>query len=129
MTYAFSSTAAVRKVRSKYGAIKTQIDGITFSSKAESKRYQQLKELERMGQIDSLELQPRFELAPGVRFSDKARATPALRYFADFRYVDHLGQTIVEDVKGFAKNTEGYRIKKHLMLALHGIEIKEVRVK
>lgn len=119
----------VRSVRSKYGAIKTQIDGITFSSKAESKRYLQLKELERLGQIDSLELQPRFELAPGVRFSTAARATPALRYFADFRYVDHTGKRVVEDVKGFAKNTEGYRIKKHLMLAVHGIEIQEVRVK
>ena len=124
-----SSLAGARNVRSKYGAIKTQIDGITFSSKAESKRYLQLKELERLGQIDSLELQPRYELAPSVRFAGAARATPALRYFADFRYVDHLGKQVVEDVKGFSKNTEGFRIKKHLMLAVHGIEILEVRVK
>lgn len=119
----------VRKVRSKYGAIKTQVDGIVFSSKAESKRYLQLKELERIGQIDSLELQPKYELAPSVRFSDAARATPALRYVADFRYRDHNGELVVEDVKGMSKNTEGFRIKKHLMLAIHGIEIKEVRVR
>ena len=129
MVLAFSSTAAVRNVRSKYNAVKTQIDGHTFASKAESKRYLQLKELERLGQIDSLELQPKFELAPSVKFTGAARATPALRYFADFRYVDHLGKTVIEDVKGFAKNTEGFRIKKHLMLAVHGIEITEVRVK
>lgn len=119
---------AVRRVRSKYGATRVQIDGHTFASKAESKRYLQLKELERLGQIDSLELQPKYELAPGVRYSDAARATPALRYMADFRYVDHLGELVVEDVKG-GPVTEGFRIKKHLMLAIHGIEVKEVRVK
>lgn len=121
-------TQAVRKVRSKYGAVKTQVDGHVFASKAESKRYVELKALESMGQIDSLELQPRYELVPGVRFSDAARATPALRYQADFRYRDHLGNLVVEDVKG-GPVTEGFRIKKHLMLALHGIEVKEVRVR
>lgn len=120
---------SVRKVRSKYGAVKTQVDGIVFASKAESKRYLQLKELERFGQIDSLELQPKYVLAPSVKFSDATRATPALRYIADFRYVDSDGSTVVEDVKGMSKNTEGYRIKKHLMLAIHGIEVKEVRVR
>lgn len=119
---------SARQVRSKYGAVKTQIDGHTFASKAEAKRYAQLKELERIGEIDSLELQPRYELAPGVKFSDSARATPALRYVADFRYRDHLGRLVVEDVKG-GPVTEGYRIKKHLMLAIHGIEVREVRVR
>jgi hypothetical protein len=119
---------SARQVRSKYGAVKTQIDGHTFASKAEAKRYAQLKELERLGEIDSLELQPRYELAPGVKFSDAARATPALRYVADFRYRDHLGRLVVEDVKG-GPVTEGYRIKKHLMLAIHGIEVREVRVR
>lgn len=118
-----------RSVRSKYGAVKTQVDGIVFSSKAESKRYLQLKDLERLGQIDSLELQPKYELAPGVRFSTSARATPALRYVADFRYRDHrTGELVVEDVKG-GPVTEGFRIKKHLLLAIHGIEVKEVRMR
>lgn len=119
---------STRQVRSKYGAVKTQVDGIVFSSKAESKRYLQLKELERFGQIDSLELQPKYVLAPSVKFSDAARATPALRYVADFRYVDNDGSVVVEDVKG-GPVTEGFRIKKHLMLAIHGIEVKEVRVR
>lgn len=119
---------STRQVRSKYGAVKTQIDGHVFASKAEARRYAQLKELERLGQIDSLELQPRYELVPGVKFSGAARATPALRYLADFRYRDHLGHLVVEDVKG-GPVTEGFRIKKHLMLALHGIEVQEVRVR
>lgn len=115
-------------VRSKYGARKVQIDGITFSSVAESKRYAQLKQLEKMGQIDSLELQPKYELAPSVKFKGAARATPALRYYADFRYRDHLGNVVVEDVKG-GPVTDGFRIKKHLLLAIHGIEVVEVRIK
>lgn len=119
---------AVRRIRSKYGATRVQIDGHTFASKAESKRYLQLKELERLGQIDSLELQPKYELAPSVRYSDAARATPALRYIGDFRYRDHLGELVVEDVKG-GPVTEGFRIKKHLLLAVHGIEVQEVRIK
>lgn len=119
---------STRQVRSKYGAVKTQIDGHVFASKAEARRYAQLKELERIGEIDSLELQPRYELAPGVKFSDASRATPALRYVGDFRYRDHLGRLVVEDVKG-GPVTEGFRIKKHLMLAIHGIEVKEVRVR
>jgi hypothetical protein len=119
---------SARRVRSKYGAVKTQIDGHVFASKAESRRFVQLKELERLGQIDSLELQPKYELAPGVKFSDSARATPALRYVGDFRYRDHLGRLVVEDVKG-GPVTQGYRIKKHLMLAIHGIEVQEVRVR
>lgn len=119
---------SARQVRSKYGAVKTQIDGRVFASKAEAKRYAQLKELERIGEIDSLELQPRYELAPGVKFSDASRATPALRYVGDFRYRDHLGRLVVEDVKG-GPVTEGFRIKKHLMLAIHGIEVQEVRVR
>lgn len=119
---------STRMVRSKYGAIKTQVDGHTFASKAESKRYLQLKELERFGQIDSLELQPKYVLAPSVKFTDSGRATPALRYIGDFRYRNHLGELIVEDVKG-GPVTEGFRIKKHLMLSIHGIEVKEVRVR
>lgn len=113
--------------KNKYRAKRTSVDGIVFASAAESKRYIQLKELERIGQICSLELQPKFQLAPPVRFTGAARATPALRYVADFRYIDHLGVGIIEDVKG--RPTEGYRIKKHLMLAIHGIEIKEVRIR
>lgn len=115
----------VKKVASKYGAKRVQIDGITFSSMAESRRYIELKQLEAAGHISKLELQPRFELAPSVKYTGSARAKPALRYTGDFAYVDHLGKKVIEDVKGFSDRS--YEIRKHLMLAIHGIEIKEVR--
>lgn len=117
----------VKKVASKYGAKRVQVDGFTFASMAESRRYIELKQLEAAGHISKLELQPRFELAPSVKYTGAAKAKPALRYVGDFRYVDHLGKTVIEDVKG--KPTEAYLLKKHLMLAIHGIEIKEVRTR
>lgn len=114
--------------RSKYGAAKTVVDNITFASKSEAKRYLQLKLLERAGEIRDLCLQPGFELAPSVKYADSARATPALRYRADFSYVDKGGKRVVEDVKG-GPVTEGFRIKKHLMMATFGIEVAEVRLR
>jgi len=113
----------VRRVASKYGAKKTQVDGITFDSRAEAARFLELKALERAGQITNLELQPKFELAPAVKLG--GRTKPALRYIADFRYIDHLGNVVVEDVKGV--RTDSYQIKRHMMKFVHGIEITEVR--
>jgi hypothetical protein len=46
----------------KYRNIKTIVDGITFASKKEAKRYSELKLLERAGMITDLELQPAFNL-------------------------------------------------------------------
>lgn len=119
----------VRKVRSKYGSEKIQVDGHTFSSKAEARRYQHLLLMERAGMISGLVLQPKFELAPSVRFKGSSRATPALRYFADFSYRDSDGRLVVEDVKGMPKNTAIFQAKRHLMLAIHGIEVQQVRMR
>ena len=51
-------------------------------------------------------------------------------YIADFSYKDlttFLQPTIVEDVKSeYTKKMPIYRLKKKLMLAVFGIEIKEV---
>jgi hypothetical protein len=109
--------------RSKYGAKRTEFDGIVFASKAEATRYQELRVLERKGLISDLELQPVFELAPAVKLDGKTK--PALRYVADFRYCDkvHHG-SVVEDVKGM--QTQVFRIKRHLMKTVLGIEVKLV---
>ena len=107
----------------KYSNSKTVVDNIKFDSKAEATRYCQLKILVRAGKISDLKLQVPFVLARGVRFAGK-RATPDLRYLADFVYFEG-GALVVEDCKGC--RTEGYRIKRHLMLAVHGIEVQEVK--
>lgn len=118
----------MRQPKRKYGNKKVVIDGIKFDSKKEARRYGYLQLLEVLGEIKDLELQPRFELIKSVKFAGTDRAKPAIRYFADFSYTDVLtGKRIVEDVKSPAtKKNPAYRMKKHMMLAIHGVEIKEV---
>lgn len=97
--------------KSKYNAVKTEVDGIKFDSKIESKRYAKLKLLERAGVIENLKLQPRFLLQEGfIRDGHKERK---IEYIADFQY-ERDGQTVVEDVKG--TRTEVYKLKRKLFL-------------
>ena len=121
----FESLKTPKKPR-KYRNTKTVLDGITFDSKREAARYQELKVLAARGVIEDFRHQAPFVLAPGVRFSDEKRAKPALRYVADFSYrLD--GRLVVEDVKSaVTAGAAAYRIKRHLMLSVHGIEVKEV---
>jgi hypothetical protein len=110
--------------KSKYGNRKVRVDNIQFDSEREAVRYSELKYLEMARKITDLELQKSFVLAPSVRYSTEPRAKPALRYVADFCYVED-GHPVVEDAKGY-KHDAVYRIKKHLMLSVLGIEIREV---
>jgi len=105
----------------KYGAIKTQVNGITFDSKAEASRYGELLLLGKAGHIAGLTLQVPFILAPAVILN--GRKKPALKYVADFVYTDtKLGQIVVEDVKGVM--TPLFRAKQHLMKSVHGVDVR-----
>lgn len=110
----------------KYKNTKIQYDGHIFDSKKEMIRYCELKLLERAGEIHGLELQKVFVLVPAVKLN--GRTKPAVKYLSDFSYVlVKDGQTIVEDVKSaYTANLPVYRLKKHLMMFVHGIEIKEI---
>ena len=109
----------------KYHAEKVTIDGITFHSKKEGARYQQLCMLEKAGQISYLTLQKSFELAPACTIAGKKK--PPLRYVADFVYIKndtpYPGETIIEDCKGFRDKV--YILKRHLMKTVLGIDILE----
>lgn len=101
------------------------VDGVTFPSEAEAKRWVRLRQLEAAGEIRALQRQVAFVLAPGVRFSGITRARPALRYFADFTYEEQrrgVWVQVVEDCKGH--HTETFKIKRHLMMAIHGIDLR-----
>lgn len=96
--------------RNKYNAKKTTVDGIVFASKAEAKRYGELKLLERAGLIRGLRLHPRFVL------QEKNGADRAIVYVADFSYLENAGgKTVVEDVKG--AQTTVFRMKAKLFRA------------
>ena len=102
---------------SKYNNTKTIVDGIPFDSQKEAARYRELKLFERAGEVSDIERQVEYQLIP------KQPGERAVKYIADFRYKNKEGQTIVEDVKGF--KTDVYKIKRKLMLHVHGIKITE----
>lgn len=102
--------------RNKYSAIKTEVDGIIFDSKKESNRYVELRLRQRAGEIEGLRLKPSFDLIVNGELICK--------YVSDFLYFEN-GERIVEDVKSRATRTRAYSIKRKLMRAIYGIEIKE----
>lgn len=115
--YSSAQTPPTKPKRSKYGAIKTEVDGIKFDSKHEASRYKELRLLEQAGEIANLRLQVPYILFP------KNEHGRALKYIADFVYNDDTGALVVEDAKGHS--TDVYKIKRRLMAELKGIEIKE----
>lgn len=98
--------------RNKYGNKKTITDGITFASKKEAKRYNELRILKLAGYITDLETQKRFILQEKYT-NNKGEHIRAIEYIADFYYYDREKNTwIAEDTKGF--RTDVYKIKKKL---------------
>lgn len=110
--------------RQKFNNQKTWVDGISFDSKKEAKRYGELKQLEKAGRILNLTLQPKFVLQEGFydsRFGTRKDGSPrkvtAITYVADFQYVE-AEETVVEDVKSkITRQHPVYLLKKKLFLA------------
>lgn len=109
----------------KYHARKTERDGHMFDSKAEARRYEELKAMQEAGEIADLELQPRILLFDSFRaFGRSWRKT---EYVADFAY-ERDGVTVYEDVKSPATRTEVYMLKRKLA-AMLGYEVLEIMPK
>lgn len=106
--------------RSKYGATKVVWQGQTFDSLGELAHYKKLLMREKAGEIRDLKTQVLFELVP------KQGKIRPVTYRADFVYCDSEGNQVVEDFKSRPTRTKDYRIKKKLMLSVHGIEVQEV---
>lgn len=102
---------------SKYNANRTKVDGISFASKAEARRYSELMLLAKAGQISALVLQPKYPL--------HVKDWKIGHYIADFSYIGADGKQVVEDVKGF--KTDIYRWKKKHVESEYGISITEIR--
>ena len=118
----------------KYRNQRYEVNGCTFASVKEGKRYEQLLALQQDGQISDLQMQVKFELLPIQREPDTVGKRGGVRkgrmierpvtYIADFVYKDRDGNTVVEDAKGF--RTKEYRLKRKLCLWRLGIRIHEV---
>ena len=124
---------------SKYNNSKCRCNqGHVHDSKKEARRCNELTFLEKAGEITNLRQQVKYVLIPTQReFSggwyskgvNKGQPKPGkviekeCSYYADFVYTKN-GREIVEDTKGV--RTADYKIKKKLMLYVHGLRIKEI---
>jgi hypothetical protein len=95
---------------SKYHNQKVEIDGITFDSKKEARRYQELKAMKLSGQIIGFDLQPEFLLLEG--FKKNGETFRPMYYRADFKVLYPDGHWEVEDTKGV--RTKEFNLKRKL---------------
>lgn len=103
--------------RPKFGNRKVVVDGLSFDSVKESRRWSELCLLQRSGHIADLSRQVRMPL--------RVNGQLVCTFIPDFTYVE-AGQQVIEDVKSpiTAKN-RAYRIKIKLLKALTGAEVRE----
>lgn len=107
--------------QNKYHNKKVEYDGIKFDSEKEKNRYIGLKQLERLGIIQNLQRQVKYELQPSFKLNGKT--IRSITYIADFVYIQD-GVEIIEDTKGF--KTKEYLLKKKLFEYKYQKEIKEI---
>ena len=112
-----------RKAR-KYHNEPVDIDGMHFDSTNEYRHWCELVLRAKAREIFDLQRQVAFELAPAAVYGG-TKHRPMV-YLADFVYREGApdGPRIVVDVKGM--RTDAYRLKRHLMATVHGIDIREV---
>jgi hypothetical protein len=105
--------------RNKYNARKVTIDDIEFDSKAEARRYGELKLLESAGEIRELVVHPRFELLCAEDWNGKHYRP--VSFTPDFQYFEvSSGKTVVEDVKGGkATQTRDFKLRLRLWILNH----------
>lgn len=125
-----------RGSKNKYRNNKTMVDGETFDSAKEARRFRELKLMESAGMIHGLERQKKFVLIPAQREPDTVGKRGGKKkgkviehevsYYADFAYYDKDGNMVVEDVKSPATRTKDYVLKRKMMLYFHKIKIIEV---
>ena len=128
------------KGRSKYRSSKVTLllpDGTehTFDSRKEARRYEELLVRLKAGEIQNLRIQEKFVLIPAQFEPDIIGKRGGIKrgkciereasYIADFTYEEN-GETIVEDVKSPITKTPLYKLKKKLLLYVHGIRLHEV---
>jgi len=106
---------------SKYGAVKTTVDGILFDSKAEARRYEELRLRMMAGEIEALQVHGRYPLT--AHLLEKPHRIVVGDYVSDFDYLEN-GRLVVEDVKGV--KTPLYRWKKKHFEAQYSIPIREI---
>jgi hypothetical protein len=107
------------KRASKYGNKRVKAAGVSFDSKSEARRWQELLLLQRAGEIRDLALHPRYSL--------DVNGHHIAFYVADFGYEcrhENKWRKVVEDLKaGRVTQTDVFKLKRKLMWAIHKIDI------
>lgn len=125
------------KSKGRYGNVRKPVhDGIRFDSKREFLRYMDLKLLEKAGEIQELEVHPKYPITIGgvdimLCSNQHMKWDRHLTYEADFTYFQRVPGTnynkhrrVIEDVKmQSGHRTDVYKLKRALMKAMgHDIE-------
>lgn len=111
--------------KKKYSNRKVTSEDGTFDSVKEYSRWQELKLLEKAGEIYELQRQVPFILIPTQKDENGKVIERQCWYVADFTYRNRSdNRLVVEDTKGM--RTKEYIIKRKLMLYRNGIRITEV---
>lgn len=101
--------------RSKYGNTPTVVDNIRFASKAEARRWGELKLLQRAGKLHGLNCQHSFDLT--VAGKKIARYVADFIYFEEPQFSTASDRKVAEDVKGI--ETPVFKLKAKLFRALY----------
>lgn len=102
--------------KSKYHNMKPVINDIKFDSVDEARYYLVVLKMQKDKQIESYELQRKFELLPA--FTDfTGKKQRKMEYVADFVLHCADGRTRVIDVKGV--ETEGFKLKRKLFNSIY----------
>ena len=114
-----------QRVKRSPASERTSSDGSVFDSKAELRRWEELKLLERAGEISGLTRQREFTLAfsgrPVLMRSPKYPNGKVCSYKVDFSYTDAQGVATFEEFKGH--DTPESRLRRAVVEAIYGIEI------
>lgn len=102
----------------KYRNRKVELDGLTFDSQKEARRWKELQLLERGGEITDLRRQVPYPLVVnGVKVA---------KLVADFVYKEY-GKDVVEDTKSdFTRKLPVWRLKSKMFAAQYGFPVREV---
>lgn len=92
--------------------------GVTFDSRLEAERYAELRIEERVGSIEGLTTQPRWDM--------QINGKHYCSYTADFMYLRD-GNLIIEDVKSTGTRKDAaYRLRKRAAELQHKIKVTEI---
>jgi len=110
--------------RSRYRAVGTRdTDGTFFHSKGELRRWEELKMLEKVGEISALERQVSYDLHVTTPEGEKVKIGS---FRPDYRFIERSGEVVIEDFKSPASaKDEAYRLRKRMFEAEYGLQVRE----